>query len=284
MGKEALWKLVKAHYVFPSKHKEHGKSATLLTIGSDLRRFRHSLNMFYVQPGVSPLNRFGFITPNKWNTFQQLQTTPEAMARSNRMKELIQKIKFNHRLGPGGYKPASPLWTKKEQDLCEARILDPLEGCTLRMRNWIWGRSHIDDKGQLVTSNSDITRVIENVKDLITKEKTGEFKLQRSKDQLSAALKTEEHRGRTWAISSIASWKEGFTEDIRMYKKCGRHDIEATYVNNEEKFATLFFNFMRKHPDLIISQVSIPQINFNIGTVTPQVVPPSSSAGSAPNH
>jgi hypothetical protein len=284
MGKEALWKLVKAHYVFPSEHKEHGKSATLLTIGSALRRFRHSLNMFYVQPGVSPLNRFGFITLNKWNTFQQLQTTPEAMARSNRMKELIQKIKFNHRLGPVGYKPASPLWTKKEQDLCEARILNPLEGCTLRMRNWIWGRSHIDDKGQLVTSNSDITRVIENVKDLITKEKTGEFKLQHSKNQLSAALKTEEHRGRTWAISSIASWKEGFTEDIRMYKKCGRHDIEATYVNNEEKFATLFFNFMRKHPDLIISQVSIPQINLNIGTATPQVVPPLSSAGSAPDH
>jgi hypothetical protein len=69
-----------------------------------------------------------------------------------------------------------------------------------------------------------------------------------------------------------------------MYKKCGRHDIEAAYVNNEEKFATLFFNFMRKHPDLIISQVSIPQINFNIGTATPQVVPPLSSAGSAPDH
>jgi hypothetical protein len=40
------------------------------------------------------------------------------------------------------------------------------------------GRSHIDDNGQLVTSNSDITRVIENAKDLITKEKIGEFKPQ----------------------------------------------------------------------------------------------------------
>jgi hypothetical protein len=47
------------------------------------------------------------------------------------------------------------------------------------MRNWIPGRSHIDDKGQLVTSNSDITRVIENAKDLITKEKTGKFSPQR---------------------------------------------------------------------------------------------------------
>jgi hypothetical protein len=62
--KEALWELIKAHYVFPSKHEECGKRATILTIGRALRRFRHALNKFYVQPSVSPFNRFGFITPN----------------------------------------------------------------------------------------------------------------------------------------------------------------------------------------------------------------------------
>jgi hypothetical protein len=171
--------LIKAHYVFPSKHEERGKRATNLTIGRALRRFRHALNKFYVQPGVSPFNRFGFITPNEWKTIKELHTTPEAMTPSNRMKELIWKNKFKHRLGPGGYKAIIPLWTKKEQELREAGILDPLEGCMLHMRNWIPGRSHIDDKGQLVTSNSDITRVIENAKDLITKEKTGKFSPQR---------------------------------------------------------------------------------------------------------
>jgi hypothetical protein len=109
------------------------------------------------------------------------------------MKELIRKNKFKHKLGPGGYKATIPLWTKKEQGLHEARILDPLQGCMLRMRNWIRARSCIDDIGQLVTSNSDIIRVIKNVKDLITKEKTGKFKPQHTKDQLSAALETEEH-------------------------------------------------------------------------------------------
>jgi hypothetical protein len=83
--------LIKAHYVFPSNHEEHGKRATILIIGRALQRFRDAFNKFYVQPGVSPFNRFGFITPNEWNTFQQQHTTPEAMARSNRMKELIQK-------------------------------------------------------------------------------------------------------------------------------------------------------------------------------------------------
>jgi hypothetical protein len=107
--KEALWELIKAHYVFPSEHEKHGKRSTILTIGKTLQRFNHSLKMFYVQPGVSPLNRFGFITANKWNTFQQLHTTPKALAPSNRMKELIQKYKFKHRDGPVWYKAAIPL-------------------------------------------------------------------------------------------------------------------------------------------------------------------------------
>ena len=130
--KEDLWELIKAYYVFPSDYEEFGKRGTILTIGRALRRFRHALNMFYVQPGVSPLNRFGFITPNEWNTFQQLYTTPEAIALSNRMKELIRNNKFKHKLGPGGYKAAISLWTKKEQELLEAGISDPLEGCMLR--------------------------------------------------------------------------------------------------------------------------------------------------------
>jgi hypothetical protein len=49
--------------------------------------------------------------------------------------------------------------------------------------------------------------VIENAKYLITKEKIGEFKSQRQKDQLSTALEIEEHQGCTQAISSISLWK-----------------------------------------------------------------------------
>jgi hypothetical protein len=174
------------------------------------------------------------------------------MACSNTIKELIQKNNYK-RLGPSGYKTAIPLWTKKEQELREAGILDPLEGCMLRMRNWIRGWSRIDDKGQLVTSNSDITRVIENAKDHVSKEKTSKFKLQCQKDQLSAALNSEEHWGRTRAISSIALWKEWFVEDIHIYKKRGRQDMEAESADNKEQFASKFFKFLRNHPELVIS-------------------------------
>jgi hypothetical protein len=65
---------------------------------------------------------------------------------------------------------------------------------------------------------------------------------------------------------------------------CIRSVEDMIYANNEEQFATQFYNFMRKHSYIVISQVSIPQINFDIGTALPPVVPAPSSVGSSPSQ
>jgi hypothetical protein len=78
------------------------------TISNALWRFRHALNKYYVQRGLSQLNRFGYITPNEWDTFVQQHTTPQVVALINKMKELNTKKKFRHKLGPRGYKAAMP--------------------------------------------------------------------------------------------------------------------------------------------------------------------------------
>jgi hypothetical protein len=69
-----------------------------------------------------------------------------------------------------------------------------------------------------------------------------------------------------------------------MYKKHGRHDIDVESTNNEEQFASQLFNFMRKQTDIVISQVSVPQIKLDISTTPTQAMPAPSSAGSAPDH
>jgi hypothetical protein len=80
------------------------------------------------------------------------------------MKELKVKNKFRHKLEPRGYKASIPKWTKKEQELRDAGILDPLEGCTVCTRNWIRGHSRIDDSGRLITSSSEVTSMVEKAK------------------------------------------------------------------------------------------------------------------------
>jgi hypothetical protein len=85
--------------------------------------------------------------------------------------------------------------------------------------------------------------VVEKAKTLTAKEKTNKFKSQWKRDQLSIALENGEYRGRTRAISSITSWKEGFADESHMYKKRKTHVIAH---NAEETFTQKFFNFMRK--------------------------------------
>ncbi len=111
---ETLCGFIREHYIFPSEHEKISKNATMKTISNALRRFRYALNMYYVQRGLSPLNWFGYIMPNEWDTFVQQYTTPQAVALSNKMKELNAKNKFRNKLGSRGYKAEMPKWAKKE--------------------------------------------------------------------------------------------------------------------------------------------------------------------------
>jgi hypothetical protein len=138
-----------------------------------------------------------------------------------------------------------PKWAKKERELRDAGIPDPLEGCIVHTRNGIQGHSRTDDSGRLITSSSKVTNMVEKAKTLAAKEKFGEFKSQWERDQHSATLENEKHRGRTRAISSIALWKEGFVDESHLYKKRKTQEIAH---NTEETFAQQFFNFMTKNP------------------------------------
>jgi hypothetical protein len=191
---ETLWEFIKEHYIFSSEQEKIGKHAMMKIISNALQRFRHTLNKYYVQRGLSPLNRFEYIIQNEWDTFVQQHTTPQVVALSNKIKELITKNKFRHKLEHGGYKAVMPKWVKKEQELHDAVIPDPLEDCTIRTRNLIRGRSRTDDRRQWITSSSEVTSVVQKSKTLIAKEKIGEFKSQRERDQLSATLENEEHQ------------------------------------------------------------------------------------------
>jgi hypothetical protein len=131
----------------------------------------------------------------------------------------------------------------------------------------------------LITSGSEVTYVVEKVKTLTAKEKTNEFKSQQERDQLSVALKNEEHHGRTRAISSIASWNEGFADENHMYKK---RKIQEIVHNAKETFAQQFFNFMRKKPQYIV-QMPSPETNLDLGATVQQPFT-LSSAGSTPNR
>jgi hypothetical protein len=120
-----------------SRQKKLEKNATMKIISNALRRFRHPLNKYFLQRGLSPLNRFRYITPNEQDTFVQQHATPPGIAICNKMKELNAKNKVRHKVGTEGYKDAMQKWAKKDQELRDVGIPDTLEGCTVCTKNWI---------------------------------------------------------------------------------------------------------------------------------------------------
>jgi hypothetical protein len=133
-----------------------------------------------------------------------------------------------------------PIWIKKEQELLEVGIPDPLDGRMMHTKNWIWGCSHTDGSRELVTSSSEVTSMIEKVKTLIAKEKTGKFKSEWERDQLSTGLENEEHRGRTRAIFNCVHARKGLqmkvictrsVEHMSLHIMMKRHLLNSSLIS-----------------------------------------------------
>ncbi|RLN38856.1 transposon protein, putative, CACTA, En/Spm sub-class [Panicum miliaceum] len=84
-----------------------------------------------------------------------------------------------------------------EERLRLARIPNPLEGCSEQTKSWLLGRSKSTDDGQLIPKSSGVEEVLQKAKELAKKEEEGTFIPIGNKDQLTLALGTDEHRGRT---------------------------------------------------------------------------------------
>ena len=121
---------------------------------------------------------------------------------SENNKKNVEKKKYLHKLGPGGYETDMPKWDKKEQELL-AKGIEPewiRDEWELRARNWFLahGGSYNEDTGDLVCSDGlRIPR--ENWKKIVKeiKEGTRKFTPDREKDLLTLVLGNDEHGGRT---------------------------------------------------------------------------------------
>jgi len=209
--KETLWNSLSVIHRFPPELYECGKEATLKTMGRCLRTFRNTLKNNFVDKDVTPFERYGFITPDDWKKFVVKAFSENFKQKSEHGKSLSKKNIFRPNLGPGGYKAKLPKWRQMEERLRLAGIPNPLEGCSERTKTWLLGRSKSTDDGQLIPKSSGVEEVLQRAKELARKEKEGTFIPVGNKDQLSVALGTHEHRGRTRGVSSLAKVNEGLS-------------------------------------------------------------------------
>ncbi|WVZ97939.1 hypothetical protein U9M48_043438, partial [Paspalum notatum var. saurae] len=153
-----------------------------------------------------------------WELFVQYKESEAAIARSEQNTEIARKRKYNHNMGPGGYRRSIPKWEKMEAELEQRGVKLVTANWPIRSKCWHYGNGGSLSSDRTLIFNDKIKQAAERLVEAIDKSSKGEFVPEREKDELTWALENREHPGRTRGIGNV-SWKVGLPEDKVSYRK-----------------------------------------------------------------
>jgi hypothetical protein len=124
----------------------------------------------------------------------EYKTSTEALARLEKIREMLQKKKYHHKLGPGGYKTAATKWEKVKAALIEKGITLAVADWPIRSKQWFYahgGKLH-PETGQIMGPNDEACT---NLITKLSKARDGTFNPNRENGELTSALGHPEHQG-----------------------------------------------------------------------------------------
>jgi hypothetical protein len=110
--KEAMWGLLRQTFILPRQTQKKIKHYAKKMLGETFRRWKSDLNTNYVQKGREPFADYEEITRAQWEKFVQQKTSEEALALSQRNRELALSNIHRVHLGPSGYQRQAEKWRR----------------------------------------------------------------------------------------------------------------------------------------------------------------------------
>ena len=141
------------------------------------------------------------------------------------------------RLGPGGYEGKEEMFRKMEEEAVAAGNTKVMK-LKPRTKRWLFARNLEESDSSLKFAKPETEEAVSRIMKYSEDIEKGSFTPSREKDELSLGLRNPEHPGRVRGLWKHKTWKEGFREDVEMYKKHGR--------NREESLATLVKTLVAK--------------------------------------
>lgn len=238
--KDDLWKnrlLVNFNFRIPAEKLPLVRRRAMKMMGESFRRWRNELNTEYIKKGLTPYHKYGHITPAIWALLVAEKTAPESLALSEKNSLQAKKNIHHPRLGPGGYEGKEEMFRKMEEEAVAAGNTKVMK-LKPRTKRWVFARNLEESGSSLKFAKPETEEAVSRIMKYSEDIEKGSFTPSREKDELSLGLGNPEHPGRVRGLGKHKTWKEGFREDVEMYKKHGR--------NREESLATLVKTLVAK--------------------------------------
>nr|CAE02403.1 OSJNBa0024J22.7 [Oryza sativa Japonica Group]CAE05122.2 OSJNBa0023J03.17 [Oryza sativa Japonica Group] len=220
-----------------------------------------------------------------WTTMLETFTLPageQGQAMMERNKENAAKKKYHHHLGSGGYSVAMPKWEQMEASLIERGIEPATANWPERSKFWYYahGGTLNPADGSLVFGDQ-IREAARRLKDAVEASSQGTFRPDRDRDELTLALQTPEHPGRTRG-KGVIPWKIGFKEDIHTYRSRMRskRDTEAKIADLEFRVSRYELNMQEEVARKVDERMAAHRSHDPQPTIPPAMVSPSGNRSS----
>ena len=123
-----------------------------------------------------------------------------------RNQENAQKKVYHHDMGSGGYDTTIPKWQKMEADIIAKGIEPESAKWPPRSKNWFFGHGgRLDPQTGLAVYGQKLETAACRLAFAIEAKEIGVFKPNREKDELTYAIGTAEHSGRTRGLV-LGAW------------------------------------------------------------------------------
>nr|ABA94885.1 transposon protein, putative, CACTA, En/Spm sub-class [Oryza sativa Japonica Group] len=280
--KEMLWTTMLETFTLPAGTEDKVKRWTLKKMAEQFQSFKGDLYQKYILKGQTPnFDTFPKLRDH-WDEFVAYKTGEQGQAMMERNKENAAKKKYHHHLGSGGYSVAMPKWEQMEASLIERGIEPATANWPKRSKFWYYahGGTLNPADGSLVFGDQ-IREAARRLTDAVEASSQGTFRPDRDRDELTLALQTPEHPGRTRG-KGVIPWKIGFKEDIHTYRSRMRskRDTEAKIADLEFRVSRYELNMQEEVARKVDERMAAHRSHDPQPTIPPAMVSPSGNRSS----
>jgi len=186
------------------------------------RNFKKKLDDNYVKKDKTPdFDRCYPKLRHQWAEFVAYKKSEVAVERSEINKQNAAKKVYHHHMGSAGYAGCNPKWEALEAPfLADGITPEPLEWIG-RARSWFYGHGGtLDAQGKAIYNqkHKDNPQLpINDIRSAVQDVAEGRFVPDRENDELTRALKNDEHKGRARGTPGSKPWKVAFPPERKRY-------------------------------------------------------------------